>query len=293
MKVILSPNPYRDVKLRAAQAAKRILEQAGVETMVCLPFTPDDGGKLDLPPQLPLTPLDEALRQADMLICFGGDGTILHAAKDANRYQVPILGVNMGSVGFMAELESGELNLLSRLNEGKYTIEERIMLDVCVRREGKIVFTDTALNDAVVTKGAVARVIRLQVFADQDRLLDIDGDGVIVATPTGSTGYSMSAGGPVVEPTAQNFVISPICAHTIRASSYVLSTERQVIIRAVEPGKKPVFLSVDGGRAFSLHPGDEVRIKRSKYETELVRLTNRGFSEILESKMLGGCRHEK
>ncbi len=285
MKVILSPNPYRDVKLRAAQAAKRILEQAGVETMVCLPFTPDDGGKLDLPPQLPLTPLDEALRQADMLICFGGDGTILHAAKDANRYQVPILGVNMGSVGFMAELESGELNLLSRLNEGKYTIEERIMLDVCVRREGKIVFTDTALNDAVVTKGAVARVLNLEVLGDRVPLTTYAGDGVIIASPTGSTAYSMAAGGPVVEPTARNLVVTPICAHSLRVTPMVLDQRRVVWVRLAPGSRRSAYLSVDGGRAFKILSGDRVEVRMSRQVTRLAKLTGRSFYELVHQKL--------
>ena len=285
MKVILSPNPYRDVKLRAAQAAKRILEQAGVETMVCLPFTPDDGGKLDLPPQLPLTPLDEALRQADMLICFGGDGTILHAAKDANRYQVPILGVNMGSVGFMAELESGELNLLSRLNEGKYTIEERIMLDVCVRREGKIVFTDTALNDAVVTKGAVARVLNLEVLGDRVPLTTYAGDGVIIASPTGSTAYSRAAGGPVVEPTARNLVVTPICAHSLRVTPMVLDQRRVVWVRLAPGSRRSAYLSVDGGRAFKILSGDRVEVRMSRQVTRLAKLTGRSFYELVHQKL--------
>ena len=285
MKVILSPNPYRDVKLRAAQAAKRILEQAGVETMVCLPFTPDDGGKLDLPPQLPLTPLDEALRQADMLICFGGDGTILHAAKDANRYQVPILGVNMGSVGFMAELESGELNLFSRLNEGKYTLEERIMLDVCVRREGKIVFTDTALNDAVVTKGAVARVLNLEVLGDRVPLTTYAGDGVIIASPTGSTAYSMAAGGPVVEPTARNLVVTPICAHSLRVTPMVLDQRRVVWVRLAPGSRRSAYLSVDGGRAFKILSGDRVEVRMSRQVTRLAKLTGRSFYELVHQKL--------
>lgn len=286
MKVILSPNPYRDVKLRAAQAAKRILEQAGVETMVCLPFTPDDGGgKLELPAQLPLTPMDEALRQADMLICFGGDGTILHAAKDANRYQVPILGVNMGSVGFMAELESGELNLLSRLNDGKYTIEERIMLDVCVRREGKTVFTDTALNDAVITKGAVARVLNLEVLGDRVPLSTYAGDGVIIATPTGSTAYSMAAGGPVVEPTARNLVVTPICAHSLRVTPMVLDQRRVVWVRLAPGSRRSAYLSVDGGKAFKILSGDRVEVRMSRQVTRLAKLTGRSFYELVHQKL--------
>ena len=165
MKVVLSPNPFRDKGLKAAQAAERVLRSAGVETVMCLPFELEKGS-VELPRNIRFKDAREELRTADILICFGGDGTILHAAKDANAFHVPVLGVNLGSVGFMAELEQGELSVLNRLASGKYAVEERMMLDVTVRREGKTVYTDLALNDAAVTKGAVARVVDLEVYGD-------------------------------------------------------------------------------------------------------------------------------
>ena len=209
MKIVLSPNPYRDKGLRAAQSAAKILKNAGVETSMCLPFSVE-GTNIEFPKHIELKDTREELKNADMLICFGGDGTILHAAKDANEFRLPILGVNLGSVGFMAELEQGELSLLSKLAAGKYSVEERMMLDVTARRDGKVVFSDLALNDAVVTKGAVARVVDLEVFSDKVPITDFAGDGVVVSTPTGSTAYSMSAGGPLVEPTAENIIVTPI-----------------------------------------------------------------------------------
>ena len=163
-----------------------------------LPFSVEGGGT-ELPRHITLKNTQEELKTADLLVCFGGDGTILHAAKDANAFGVPILGVNLGSVGFMAELEQSELSMLSKLAAGKYTIESRMMLDVAVRRDGKVIFSDIALNDAVLTKGAVARVLELEVYADKALMMRFSADGVIVATPTGSTAYSMSAGGPIVE----------------------------------------------------------------------------------------------
>ena len=183
MKVVLSPNPYRDRGLRAAQAAEKILRNVGVETAMCLPFSVEGGGT-ELPRHITLKNTQEELKTADLLVCFGGDGTILHAAKDANAFGVPILGVNLGSVGFMAELEQSELSMLSKLAAGKYTTESRMMLDVAVRRDGKVIFSDIALNDAVLTKGAVARVLELEVYADKALMMRFSADGVIVATPT-------------------------------------------------------------------------------------------------------------
>lgn len=286
MKVVLSPNPYRDRGLKAAQSAEKILRNVGVETVMCLPFSVE-GGNLELPKHIRFKNTQEELKSADMLICFGGDGTILHAAKDANAFYVPVLGVNLGSVGFMAELEQGELSMLSRLAAGKYTIESRMMLDVVVRREGKIIYSDLALNDAAVTKGAVARVVDLEVYGDKVLISSFSADGVIISTPTGSTAYSMSAGGPIVEPTAENIIVTPICPHALSARSFVLSRGRMLSVKLGRMVRKTTYLSVDGGKAFRLNGGDIVEARESKSKTQLVRVTGRTFYEILNHK-LGG-----
>lgn len=289
-RVILCPNPYRDKGLSAAKEADVILREAGLETVFCLPFKPEGGeGQYGVS----FRPLHQALRSGDLIVAFGGDGTILHLARAASMRGIPVLGVNLGSLGFMSDLELGELALLKNLAAGHYRREKRMMLDVTVLREGRTVYTGGALNDAVVTKGAMARVVRLQVSAGEEHLGIFSGDGVVVATPTGSTGYSLSAGGPVVEPTAQNFVISPICAHTVFTKSFVLSASGTVTVSPAELNRKQVYLSVDGGRAFSLRQGDKVRICRSRYETELLRLTDKSIYEILRTKMTGGIGYEK
>lgn len=290
-KVILCPNPYRDRDLTVVREAKRILDSVGCPNVVCVPFRSEDkpeGFGLDI------RPMQQELRGADMIIAFGGDGTILHLSKTAAHRDVPVLGVNLGSLGFMAELEQRELSRLSELIEENYMIESRMMLDVSVMREGRVIYSNLALNEAVVTRGAVSRVIRLHIQTEQGRLLDVTGDGVIIASPTGSTAYSLSAGGPVVEPTARNLIVSPICAHSVHANSYVLSAERVVTVQTEKTGYKPIFLSVDGGRAFSLRNGDAVEIRRSKYETKLIRLSNKSFCDILQKKMLMGVMdHEE
>ena len=289
-KVILCPNPYRDKGLAAAKEAEGILQSVGLETVYCLPFKPEGGeGQFGVA----CRPLQQELRPADPLIAFGGDGTILHLARASAMRGVPVLGVNLGSLGFMSDLEVGEMGLLKELSRGRYRREKRMMLDVSVLREGRTVYQNSALNDAVVSKGAVARVIRLQVSAGEERLGIFSGDGVVVATPTGSTGYSLSAGGPVVEPTAQNFVISPICAHTVFSKSFVLSAAGTVTVAPAEANRKQAFLSVDGGKAFSLRQGDKVRVCRSRYETELLRLTDKSIYQILRMKMTGGIGNEE
>lgn len=290
-KVILCPNPYRDAQLRVAKEAKRVLDEVGCPNVVCLPFRNQE------PPEgygLNIEPLQQEIRGADMIIAFGGDGTILHLSKTAAHRDIPVLGVNLGSLGFMAELESKELSQLRDLCDGKYEIESHMMLDVSVQRDGRVIYSNLALNEALIARGNISRVIRLQIFTEQGKLVDVAGDGVIVASPTGSTAYSLSAGGPVVEPTARNFVVSPICAHSVHANAYVLSPERVITVQTEKNSYKPVLLSVDGGRAFSLRSGDSIEVRRSKFDTKLVRLSKRSFCEILQKKMLmGGTSNEE
>lgn len=285
MKVILSPNPYRDHGLKAAQSAKKILEDCGVDVVVCLPFDLDENSRAPIPTDVALSPISEEIDSADILVCFGGDGTILHAARDASPRNIPILGINLGSVGFMAELEQHELSLLSRLADKKYHIERRMMLDVAVRREGKIVFSETALNDAVIVKGAVARMLDLEVTGDRVAMSTFSGDGVVIATPTGSTAYCMAAGGPIVEPTSENTIMTPICAHSLHAKPFVLDSRRTVGVRIAPGSRKTAYLSVDGGRAFKIQPGDWVECRKSRQQTQLIRLTGRSFYEQINKKL--------
>lgn len=287
MKIVLSSNPYRDKGMRVAMEAKRILEHAGAQTVLCLPFQPKKGDRLELPRQVPLSLLEKELPTADLLICFGGDGTILHAARDATQCGVPILGVNTGSVGFMAELERGELPLLTPLAHGMYTVEERMMLDVRVLRGGKVVYEDSALNDAVISKGSMARVAEMEVLADRVKITGLTGDGVIVATPTGSTAYSMSAGGPIVEPTSKSIIVTPVCAHQLAARAMVLAPERVVTVQLPRGNRKYLYLSVDGGKAVRLTGSDRVEISQGARSTQLVRLADRSFYQVINQK-LGG-----
>lgn len=290
-KVILCPNPYRDNEMKGAKRAKEILDEVGFETVVCLPFYKEGYGD---EMGVPVKQLQQEIRSADLLIAFGGDGTILHLARTVALHNVPVLGINLGSLGFMSELEVNEMERLQDLKSWDFTVERRMMLDVSVLREDRTVYSNIALNDAVVSKGSIARVVRLSIFTEEGRLTRVGGDGVIVSTPTGSTGYSMAAGGPIVEPTARNLLLTPICPHATRSSSYVLSPEHVITIEAADANRKFVYLSVDGGKAFSLKNGDQVKVSMSKYETQLVRLSKKSFCEILDKKMgMEAAKYEK
>lgn len=289
MKIVMTPNPYRDKQFKVAEQAKKILEEEGVTVRICLPFEVDRG--YEFPPQIRFYDLKKEIRDAQMLICFGGDGTILHASKFATANHIPVLGVNIGTMGFIAELESGELELLRKIPRGEYTLEPRSMLDVKVTNGNQRLFHETALNDAVITKGAIARVIQIAISCDGVDATSFSGDGVIVCTATGSTAYSMSAGGPIMEPSAKNLLITPICAHAMLAKSLVIGPKRVIAIRTGKIGRHNAFLSVDGGRAFRLNPGDVTTITSSEQITQLVRLKNTSFFDILNCKFIDRQRY--
>ncbi len=286
MRVILAPNPFRDKGFLIAQKAGDMLASAGLEPIYCFPF-PVERSHLPVPPDpsLAVGDMKAELQDAEMLICFGGDGTLLHAAKDASAAGVPVLGVNMGSVGFMAEMEQEDLSGLLRIPKGEYRLEQRMLLDVRVQREGRTIFRSTALNDAVITKGAVARVIELTIYGDKASMFTMFGDGVIVATPTGSTAYSLSAGGPIVEPTAENIIVTPISAHMLQAKAMVLDKSRFIEVKVPKESRKIAYLSVDGGRAFKLFAGDTVEICRARRQLCLVKLSEKNFYEMISQKL--------
>ena len=281
-RVILTPNPYRDKGFQTVRAANRILNEVGIETRICLPFEVDRS--FELPRDMRFSRLDRELPNAELIICFGGDGTILHMAKTATRAGVPVLGINIGTMGFMAELESTELDKLSWLVTGEYTLDKRMMLDVTVQRDRDIIFHDICLNDVVITKGAVARIVHLSVQCDGVQAMECSGDGVIISTPTGSTAYNISAGGPIVEPEAKNIIITPICSHDVGTRCIVTSDRRLITTQIVRNARRNAFLSVDGGKSLRLNMGDVASVKKSNLETKLIRLKDRSFFDVVNTK---------
>lgn len=281
-KVILTPNPYRDKDFQTVRAALKVLEEAGIDGQICLPFDVDK--TFSLPRDLHFHRFDREIQSADAVICFGGDGTILYTAKAATRAGIPVLGINIGTMGFMAELESTELDLLKRLANDDFTLENRMMLDVAVYRDRSIIFHDIGLNDVVISKGAIARIVHLSVACDGVQAMECSGDGVIVATPTGSTAYSLSAGGPIVEPETESLLITPICSHDVVNRSIVTSHKRVISVEVTKNARRNAFLSVDGGKALKMNMGDTAVIKRSNLQTKLIRLKPHSFFDVVNMK---------
>ncbi len=282
--IVLCTNPRRDADFFYTRSVGKLMEGMGIKLKNALLFC-DNGNAL--PDDIKFVPLEEALRGAELLICLGGDGTILHASKAAAENDVPILGINVGRMGFLADLEASEYRKVIDAINGRCFLDQRMMLRAEVERGGKTIFSDFALNDAVVAKGNVGRIIDLAVYCEDKQISVFSGDGLILATPTGSTAYSMSAGGPIVEPSAENLILTPICAHDLKAKSFVLSSGSEVTIKIWPLHGKTAFLSLDGTESIKLSGGDSIKITKSDHKTKLVRVLNRSFYEIVNQK-LGG-----
>jgi NAD+ kinase len=233
---------------------------------------------------------EEALApRADLLIAFGGDGTILRAARLAAPDGVPILGVNLGGFGFLAEVAPEELSVaLADLVAGRFELDERMMLEATVDA-GEGGPTLLALNDVVVTESGVARVLRLRVLVNGEHLASYAADGVIVATPTGSTAYSLSAGGPILDPRVDALVITPICPHTFNARSVVVNRNDVVDVELAAPSADAT-VSVDGRVGAQLGQTGRIRVHRAKQTTRFVRLRQTSFYGILRTKLAWGER---
>lgn len=226
---------------------------------------------------------DELFKVSDVLVTVGGDGTIMRYAKLAAVHNKPILGINAGRLGFLANLESNQLNLLSRLKNGEYEIEKRMALSVRVVENGETVSTFTAINDAVISSGFMSRLIDISAFIE-DEPINYRADGLIISSPTGSTAYSMSAGGPIIDPVINNIIITPLCSHSLSAKPIILSGDTTVKFKAFSMKKSDVYLLIDGRRSYNIKPFTEIYITKSVDDVSLIKLTKRSFYKTLSEK---------
>ncbi len=223
----------------------------------------------------------------DVLFVLGGDGTLLGAARQFSCYEIPMIGINIGHLGFLSEADPGDLEkAVSRVLKGDYTLERRMMIETKVWRDGQYVHKGVGLNDAGIGKGALGRMIGVRVAVDQEVYEEFTGDGLIVSTPTGSTAYSLSCGGPIVLPHLQVILITPICPHKLVARPCVIDANQRVSV-TVFANHNDFGLTVDGQVGFALMSGDRIDITRASCDTVLVRLHDQSFFSILQSKLRG------
>ncbi|HOB91242.1 MAG: NAD(+)/NADH kinase [Bacillota bacterium] len=240
----------------------------------------------------PASSHSEVLSSLDMLVVLGGDGSLLAAARLAASFGVPILGVNLGHLGFLSAVEGeNALDAIIAVQRGEYYVEQRMMLEALVERGGEVVGKFTGLNDAVLNKSGFSRMLTIDISVGSEYVQTVPADGVIVCTPTGSTAYSLSAGGPIVNPLFECLVVTPICPHTLYSRSQVISGDEEVRISVTTSGQDTV-LTVDGQVGHRLSSDDQVRVRRSPWSARFVRFPGHSFYRILREKLRERPRYQ-
>ncbi len=229
---------------------------------------------------------DAVYKNSEAVICLGGDGTFLKVAKKAYVVNVPILGVNLGSLGFLTEVEKSEVDkALECLINGDFTLEERIMLETLIHSPKETIACEVALNDAVISRGALSRILHLKTYINGNFAYAFPGDGLIVSSPTGSTAYSLSAGGPIIEPDLDMIILTPICPHILYSKSFVTSGDRVIKVLVDENYGHDAMVTVDGQKGYEIRGGYCIEVKKSSHSVKIIRIGSRNFFNILRAKM--------
>ena len=222
--------------------------------------------------------------KADLIVSLGGDGTVLNTVKDAAMYSIPVMGINIGHLGFLTQAERSDLSVFSYIFSGNYTITESMLLEVSVCKDGKEFESYLVFNDAVI-RGSYSKMVTLNISVDDTVMNEFVADGAVFSTATGSTAYSMSAGGPIVHPKVKCMIISPICPHTLSARSVVIPPESIICAKAVPPYRCDATLTVDGKKVHTLEKDEYVTIRKSEKHTMLLNVPQRNFFDILREKL--------
>ena len=220
----------------------------------------------------------------DMALSIGGDGTLLGVCRRFDDQGVPVCGINLGTLGFLADIEPRELeSRLAKILAGQYRVERRLLLSGYVRNELGEKFLGNAINDVVITKGGVARMLRLGLYINQTHLMDYKADGIIVSSPTGSTAYSLSAGGPILNPNIRALLLTPICAHTFQMRPLIVNEDDEVLIKI--SAMQDVMVTLDGQVSHQIQPNEEVVVRKSKATAQIVKFDDKNYYDVLKAKM--------
>ncbi len=270
-------NPDKDGAARTEREIREYLQSKG-GTCLAQEQKPFQGGTYTDPSKVP--------EHVDCVITIGGDGTLIQAARDLAGRRLPFIGVNRGHLGYLTQINSDQelWGMLDALLDGRYRIESRMMLDGRIVRKGRQVFRDIALNEIVISRKDILKPLHFRIFVNGEYLNQYTADGILFATPTGSTAYNLSAGGPIVTPAARMMVMTPICSHALNARSIVLPAEDQVTVEVLEEGHMAAF---DGNLSGQVEKGDRIVISQSRLNTDLVQLKQVSFLQNLSNKMVG------
>ena len=279
-RILVIPNQQRDPDLTYTKEVLAALQ--GKEIFVSSAFAES------LLPTVNFVSPDIMYQNADLVIALGGDGTLLTAARKAAVFNVPVLGINLGHLGFLAEIEKQDIaESLMRFQSGDYTVENRMMLKAELKCQNGETHVFHALNDIVVSREQSTRLINVNLSIDGQFVDDYKADGVIVATPTGSTAYSMSAGGPILDPSVKSFVITPICPHKLYAKTVVVPDTKEIVMTISNHNPRPAVVSCDGEGNASFSQGDILTLTRSNYSAQLIKIHGDRFYSVLHHKLLG------
>lgn len=279
MKIGIIPNITKDKNLNVTRSILYWFANKDIELLL----ESDNAKRLDY--KNTGVSLEELYSNSDVIIVLGGDGTILNIARQSSQYGVPLFGINLGHLGFLAEAEIGDMYMaLDKIVKGDYSIQKRMMLEASVEDSGDELKGLLALNDISITKAMQSRMIKLSIFINDSFFELYSADGIIISSPTGSTAYSLSAGGPIISPELNVLVITPICPHTLHNRSIVVSDKDEVRIEICEDNTE-VMLSVDGQNSYKLSTGKVVKVRSSSCVTNLVKLKQRSFFDVLRRKI--------
>lgn len=275
----LSVNRKKDSELKVTKKVIDYTLKYGMKPLLSEPIARDLG--------LSESYTDEdMLNNSNFLISLGGDGTLLNMARTSFNHDVPVLGINLGTVGFLAEVEVDDIEkAIKSLSVGDYTLKNRMVLLASVFRNDYTVFKSIAINDVVVSRDGLSRIIRLKVFVDNQFIDSFPGDGIIVSTPTGSTAYTLSAGGPIVQPDMEMMITTPICPHILYSRSFITSPDRQLRITINDDYPDSAVITMDGQEGFRIAAGDEILITRAQKGIDFVSLNDINFYDVLRAKI--------
>jgi len=276
--IAIFPNEERDVDLKVTRQVAAVLNGHGKRVIF------DEKYRDRIPEKAEFMSKGEALGEADLIVALGGDGTILKIAADAAEYDIPMMGINLGHLGFLAQAERGETSVFEKIFKGEYTLSKHTMIEARLMREGEVLEKYTALND-VILKGRASKMVALDVAVDGISTTKCLADGMIVATATGSTAYSLSSGGPIVHPGLDCMLITPICPHTLKSRCIVVPSDKTVTERIDTSYKSEVLLKIDSNSVHVMEDGEYIEVVKSEKCATFINLNGRNYFDVVRKKL--------
>ena len=230
--------------------------------------------------------VEEICRKCEAIICIGGDGTFLKTARTAYLHEIPIMGINLGSLGFLTDIEKCDIDQsVVRLFNNDFNIEERMMISSKIYKDGNLFAEDVAINDVVISRAGVPRILHLNTFIDDNFVDMFPGDGIVVCTPTGSTAYSLSAGGPIADPTSKLIILTPICPHILYSRSFIYEEKRRIKVSVSEGFEHSAIVTVDGQKLYNITGGDYIEIEKTNSKLKIIKINSKNFFTVLKNKI--------